>query len=338
MIQRRSTDHAGLHPEAAAKLHALSAVESRHVEFDLRPPLAAYCGSLQDVVFAFQAAINAIDDVRRTAPWSSHDEHWDRRYVLAVENLLYCMVEHIDTCTGALSCFFPGDFRKHPVYKQWDKDVRLYRSRVATIVNAVKHNQRRMRGIVMYDQTESVPGYYVEKIGSDSDGNEMAHADPLIHPKGNTAISTHRDLRLHLAQLFQIGRYLSNALSGLATSETRPPDRKGADEQLFEIVRRVSGLPTYFFFDEVNQPVPAVGAGEDSSGVRTIWTEYPSSRIRPTSLAEPRFSISFTGDARIMKVPYAAVGVARTDVSRNDPCPCGSGAKFKKCHGRIIDF
>jgi uncharacterized protein YecA (UPF0149 family) len=22
-----------------------------------------------------------------------------------------------------------------------------------------------------------------------------------------------------------------------------------------------------------------------------------------------------------------------TDVGRNDPCPCGSGKKFKKCHG-----
>jgi len=25
---------------------------------------------------------------------------------------------------------------------------------------------------------------------------------------------------------------------------------------------------------------------------------------------------------------------AFTDVSRNDPCPCGSGRKFKQCHGR----
>jgi preprotein translocase subunit SecA len=24
--------------------------------------------------------------------------------------------------------------------------------------------------------------------------------------------------------------------------------------------------------------------------------------------------------------PYA-------DIGRNDPCPCGSGKKFKKCHG-----
>ena len=22
------------------------------------------------------------------------------------------------------------------------------------------------------------------------------------------------------------------------------------------------------------------------------------------------------------------------DVGRNDPCPCGSGKKFKRCHGR----
>jgi preprotein translocase subunit SecA len=27
--------------------------------------------------------------------------------------------------------------------------------------------------------------------------------------------------------------------------------------------------------------------------------------------------------------PFAGVG-------RNDPCPCGSGKKFKKCHGAAI--
>lgn len=27
--------------------------------------------------------------------------------------------------------------------------------------------------------------------------------------------------------------------------------------------------------------------------------------------------------------PYAGVG-------RNDPCPCGSGKKFKKCHGAAL--
>jgi preprotein translocase subunit SecA len=31
-------------------------------------------------------------------------------------------------------------------------------------------------------------------------------------------------------------------------------------------------------------------------------------------------------------VPLAAATVNRK-VGRNDPCPCGSGKKYKKCHG-----
>ena len=29
----------------------------------------------------------------------------------------------------------------------------------------------------------------------------------------------------------------------------------------------------------------------------------------------------------------AALGADFENVGRNDPCPCGSGKKFKKCHG-----
>ncbi|MGH7445888.1 MAG: SEC-C metal-binding domain-containing protein, partial [Longimicrobiales bacterium] len=29
----------------------------------------------------------------------------------------------------------------------------------------------------------------------------------------------------------------------------------------------------------------------------------------------------------------AAPAVAEKTVGRNDPCPCGSGKKYKKCHG-----
>jgi preprotein translocase subunit SecA len=27
-------------------------------------------------------------------------------------------------------------------------------------------------------------------------------------------------------------------------------------------------------------------------------------------------------------------GVAQKNIGRNDPCPCGSGLKYKKCHGK----
>jgi preprotein translocase subunit SecA len=35
-----------------------------------------------------------------------------------------------------------------------------------------------------------------------------------------------------------------------------------------------------------------------------------------------------------MKIPPTRRQLARKKVGRNDPCPCGSGKKFKKCHWR----
>jgi preprotein translocase subunit SecA len=42
----------------------------------------------------------------------------------------------------------------------------------------------------------------------------------------------------------------------------------------------------------------------------------PSVQRGSAGVTEPAFAAN----------PYAGVG-------RNDPCPCGSGKKFKKCHG-----
>jgi uncharacterized protein YecA (UPF0149 family) len=45
---------------------------------------------------------------------------------------------------------------------------------------------------------------------------------------------------------------------------------------------------------------------------------------------------SADGQAALASLPSAmrkALGDPYAGVGRNDPCPCGSGAKFKKCHG-----
>jgi preprotein translocase subunit SecA len=39
------------------------------------------------------------------------------------------------------------------------------------------------------------------------------------------------------------------------------------------------------------------------------------------------------GGAKDASVPVGA-GVEMAKVGRNDPCPCGSGLKYKRCHGR----
>jgi preprotein translocase subunit SecA len=47
----------------------------------------------------------------------------------------------------------------------------------------------------------------------------------------------------------------------------------------------------------------------------------PEELLAPPSLDEPRGAGTVTN--------------AMPKVGRNDPCPCGSGKKFKQCHGKL---
>ena len=44
-------------------------------------------------------------------------------------------------------------------------------------------------------------------------------------------------------------------------------------------------------------------------------------------------------EARGVVMTFAAAALAKGDaiprVGRNDPCPCGSGKKYKQCHGAL---
>jgi preprotein translocase subunit SecA len=42
-------------------------------------------------------------------------------------------------------------------------------------------------------------------------------------------------------------------------------------------------------------------------------------------------SVSQEADAGLLALPGDAV----PKVGRNDPCPCGSGKKYKNCHGKL---
>jgi preprotein translocase subunit SecA len=44
----------------------------------------------------------------------------------------------------------------------------------------------------------------------------------------------------------------------------------------------------------------------------------------------PKQQLTFSGAPKEAPSP---VKRAQTKVGRNDPCPCGSGKKYKKCHG-----
>ena len=81
-------------------------------------------------------------------------------------------------------------------------------------------------------------------------------------------------------------------------------------------------------------------AGGRDGGRRDRGAARPAARpeLSPTGVA---------ASARETGEPAGAVGTVTTgpaaaddpefaDVGRNDPCPCGSGRKFKKCHGAKV--
>ena len=78
---------------------------------------------------------------------------------------------------------------------------------------------------------------------------------------------------------------------------------------------------------EVNQePAP------QPQGPRRLVESGPAQQ-QPTGVAAAQNG----GSAKASREPVAAgvaAAVASGKVGRNDPCPCGSGKKYKRCHGR----
>ncbi len=78
------------------------------------------------------------------------------------------------------------------------------------------------------------------------------------------------------------------------------------------------------------------GADGNGDGVEEVVDIGPSEppQKKPVARAEP----IVTGAGRVRSLS-AAANAAPADwstVGRNDPCPCGSGKKFKKCHGATV--
>jgi hypothetical protein len=59
--------------------------------------------------------------------------------------------------------------------------------------------------------------------------------------------------------------------------------------------------------------------------------ETASAIIKPTQVVIEAFDAALSG--RRPGQPQGTVVAAAKKVGRNEPCPCGSGKKYKKCHG-----
>ena len=73
-----------------------------------------------------------------------------------------------------------------------------------------------------------------------------------------------------------------------------------------------------------HQPEPET-AGQPENAVSRAWSNVENGAFDPANPTEE--------DKQFFPDALEARGIA---VHRNDPCPCGSGLKYKQCHGRLV--
>ena len=87
---------------------------------------------------------------------------------------------------------------------------------------------------------------------------------------------------------------------------------------------RAYGNEGYDMFAAMNEAIR-----EDT--VRLIYHVVPASSLERTQVATPTREISGDEPESEANQPFVRKG---KKIGRNDPCPCGSGKKYKNCHGK----
>jgi hypothetical protein len=112
-----------------------------------------------------------------------------------------------------------------------------------------------------------------------------------------------------------------------------------ADQVVTEALSKVEGLDTKPVHERVSpalvatQPLIYSKMSEllaEDVKEKAMTEETASTIIKPTQVVIEAFDAAMTG-----RRPGEKQGtiVATEKVGRNEPCPCGSGKKYKKCHG-----
>jgi preprotein translocase subunit SecA len=129
--------------------------------------------------------------------------------------------------------------------------------------------------------------------------------------------------REHLAALDHLRQGIH--LRGYAQKNPKQEYKREAFELFSDMLDRIKeDVVKYVLTVQVGSPqdVQAVEEAPAVSNVRYQHADYDEA-LAASSAAAP---------AALAPAPFTRVG---QKVGRNDPCPCGSGKKYKHCHGRI---
>jgi len=150
----------------------------------------------------------------------------------------------------------------------------------------------------------------------DSSVTEVSEADVLRQQAYLLMYSaTSREAGTNTASSTNVGAgYPGEAVGGSASSA--PAKCKGRHGAVCSFFAAADGLCTQCYREEHGKAPPP--APEAKASAPTPSAPAPEKKPPAPKLAAPT---------------SAGGGKAKTKVGANDPCPCGSGKKFKKCHG-----
>ena len=123
---------------------------------------------------------------------------------------------------------------------------------------------------------------------------------------------------------------------GIAQKDPRIEFKKGAAETFNEMLETIRERATDLLFKgrlaPQVRPAPrqAVAAAPEA-GVGMLSTEDPV----PSAEQQAQIEAAELAGAGAAPVKKELSGKAMQVVGRNEPCPCGSGKKYKNCHGAV---
>lgn len=292
-------------PRAALVLENMGDVTTYHEEYGARHPLGSYNVSLSHVSSRILAVLDVLEETQRQLKFDhSGNATWEIPLLEATDHMLDALLEHLDDCGGIIRSFFPAsnDKRFKKVHSDFKRGVRPYRDHIGKIVNYIKHNQGRLRGISFRWANDSALGYYVEGPVTGGGLGPVA----IVHPSENTAFSYNRDMRYHVCSIYAVSANLATALHSADSrliAPTRKKDASGEKQSdMAKILSRVASMPLVFFEDELRKGVPIVDERKDRYEL-----EYPARKRKPQSPpggAQVRIAYRGDGVTKSFRMPY----------------------------------
>lgn len=308
-----SSKKSGIQPKAVSVLANMDGITLYNSSYRLRHPLGIYNLSFGTVLKKMDSVLRELDKVRKASVYRDlKKQDWDETLVSNLDQMLDAIMEHLDDCKNIICCFFENSATKsaNKAIREFNGEIKAYRNHVAIIVNAIKHNQNRLRSIFFETFNDFVPGYYAEGLLIDG----TVGPNPEIHEKGNVAISLNRDLPFHICNLYFVSAVLANKVVQLTgIKPLSSVEQKTNYAELSAVLRKISVLPNIVFPDEAKKPYPYVKYTSDHvRGEERLLLEFPSNRLKPKPVPSgSHVQLSFGGDGvtSSFKIPYFGEGV-----------------------------